>query len=724
MATGQPTSKKLELEQVYGSGSWTDITTYVEGDQSIVISSPGRLSPTGTTQPRTLTFTLDNTLGTFTPHRQVLADGTTSHPYWPNIVPGRRVRYSYVSSATTYVRFLGKVQAWPPSMENGVRGLITVTAIDLMDDLSRVTLQSPILQELSVDSPGVVWPLSDAVASTSAADLSGNLRPSLAVVQAGTGGPLTFGSNGPGPLDGTGVLFAPSSLANGQFLTGSLTSWFTDYTNSTFEVWFQTTTVPGSTTTLLNATDANGVFTPGSAVFIGLTSSGFASSSVAGTGVAISPTNLADGSWHHVAVVITGGTNFEQFVDGVSVGTASGAAIAAPPAKIYVGQASPDLFTSALFTGGVGYVTITAAALSSTRIAAHAAAGVGYTGDHTGARIARYLSFAGLTSANWNLDTGAAVLGHYQTAGQTVLQACQDMVTSESGGSVIWVEPDGKVRFADRTYRNPTSPVLTVDAVKDLGGGSSYAPSLDKYTLINRSTGSRNSGSGIASTQVWVDSVSIAANGTFDDGGFTSYATTDVDVLGVAQWKVASGGAAWRLQKITVSLVSAETNLYAALGVLQIGDRLRMTSVPSVGAPQGQFDAIVEGWSETITDQDYTIEIDTSPSDAPARMLVGSATNSTVCPDAGSMTLNASITASATSLAVATVATHPTLSTAAGDYPQTIQFGEEQMTVTAAPGSGTSPQTLTVTRGVNGTVAAAQTAGAAFSYAPAMKVTL
>jgi len=46
-------------------------------------------------------------------------------------------------------------------------------------------------------------------------------------------------------------------------------------------------------------------------------------------------------------------------------------------------------------------------------------------------------------------------------------------------------------------------------------------------------------------------------------------------------------------------------------------------------------------------------------------------------------------------------------------YPLKIIVGAEIMTVTAAPASAVTPQTLTVTRGVLGTTAAAQVVGTA-----------
>lgn len=78
-------------------------------------------------------------------------------------------------------------------------------------------------------------------------------------------------------------------------------------------------------------------------------------------------------------------------------------------------------------------------------------------------------------------------------------------------------------------------------------------------------------------------------------------------------------------------------------------------------------------------------------------------------------TLNAAITSTATSLAVATAAGKAVFSNSSSDYPMNILVDAEQITLTAAPGGSTSPQMFTVTRGANGTTPAAHSSGAAVS---------
>jgi hypothetical protein len=88
-------------------------------------------------------------------------------------------------------------------------------------------------------------------------------------------------------------------------------------------------------------------------------------------------------------------------------------------------------------------------------------------------------------------------------------------------------------------------------------------------------------------------------------------------------------------------------------------------------------------------------------------------------------TLNTTITNSGTTVVIATAAGQPTFTTVSARYPLKITIGQERITLNSAPGGASSPQTFTgVTRGVDGTPAAAQTAGAVVNLAPAATLAL
>jgi hypothetical protein len=679
MPAGAPTALMMEVE-LTAPGVWTDITVDVQWETGVQIGSAGRTSEFSATQPRTMSFDLDNQLGTWTPKRQTLADGVTPHPYYPFLLPRKRVRYSYFVGANKYIRFFGYIKAWQPMMENGVFGVTHVDATDRFDSLSRVTLDSPIREETLFDGVTIQFPLTDPAGTLTSPARTGN--GALAVVGAGTA--LLFGDNGPGYGEGTGVKFAPSSSSAGQILQWTMPA--LTLTAFTIEVWVNTNNAlpawasgAGTESILALCAAADGTMQHGLYLLNGVPSyeDGFAN-------VINAPGGIVNLGWHHIAARRATGTGVVTiFVDGVNSGvTAAGAGFAQTSTVLSVGDwAAPNAFVPARFQGNI-----------------------------TDARMQRWLTDAGLTSADWNLDTGIAVVNTYPQAGKDVVSACQDMALTEAGGGAVYMAADGRVRFANRNFRNPAAPGLTLDAFVDLDP-SQFAPSLDELTLINQSTGSRGTLSGTQSTQVVTDPVSAAAYGPATDPGFTSYATTDLDVLEVAQWRVANNAyPAYRLRQVAVDLMKAENNLYTALTTIEIGDRIRITNLPLVAGPLTTVDLIVEGWTETPATDSYLVVFDATPADNPAVFLWDDA-NYGRWQSAGS-TLNTTITNAGTTVVVATPS-GPTWSTSAGDYPSKITINEEHIQLNGVPGGATSPQTWTgVTRGVDGSVAAAQTSGA------------
>ena len=722
MAAGMPTPKIVEIEFV--AGTWTDVSADVEWPDTLAITSRGRTSPYGTTQSATLTFTLNNLLGKYMSQRQVLADGVTANPYYPNVMQRKRVRYSYVSGGTTYIRFVGYIQAWTPAMVGNVLGHVLVTAVDRFGSpLTRFTLNSPIAQETGADNPSAQWRLTDPAGTTAALDSLGN-NGYLSV--AGSGAALTFGSNGPGYGDGTGVLFAPTAASAGQYLQSGPVGILINGRSFTIETWVNAGTTLPSWATGAGFENILGVLESGNnfALFQLALVGGKPSYADAGSTLT-APASIADGGWHHLAISRTGnGTGVTLYVDGVSVGTtlSSFSTVGSSAGSIIaVGELPlPSQFpvaAQARFSGNIGYVGIYGSTvLSAARIAAHATATQGYRGDTTDARIQRWCLNAGLTLADLNLDAGSTTVGSYAQAGAKVPQACQDMAITEGGGAAVYVATDGRIRFANRHFRTSATVALTLDAVKDLDGNA-FSGSQDDMTLVNQSTANRSTMSGTQTTQVATDAASVTLNGISNDGGFATYTTSDADALGSAQWRVASNRTpGYRLSQVSVDLASAETNLYAPLASVQIGSRIRGTSLPAAVSPVSQLDVICEGWSETVDASSYKIVFDTSPADDPAFGIYGPSTYGLYQADPGT-TLNALISPSATTLAIATTGT--TFTTVAGSYPFNIQIGQEIITLTSAPSGSTSPQTFTgVTRGVNGTPNAQQSAGSAVSVWP------
>lgn len=678
----------LKVFWEFTAGVWTDVTSDVDTSQQVSIHY-GRTKPGDTPSAASLSFRLANPLGKYTPFRQVLADGTTANTYYPNVTIRKRVKVSYTISAVEYPQFVGYITSIVPGMVNGVWDYADIQATCLMDQLSRIDLQEAVLRELMQDTPAYLWPMTDPSGSTSALETSGNNGPALTT---DTTAP-TFGSTGPG------------SNAGVQFATGqTLSAVVSETGTSTWECFFNLTALP---TNLLN------LMSIGGSINIDIDNTGLIQALVGHT-ASVSVT-----SWHHVALTLDGAGNGSFYFDGSLVANETGFSSSGS------GLAVGDVFGLAL--GGLpvnmGFVGVYSTQLSATRIAAHAAAGLGYYGDTTGGRVARVLGWAGLTSSSWTLDTGKAIVGTYPQEGKSVLQYCQDMAVTEGGGAVFYTTPDGKARFADRTYRKAAAPVATFDATDDLTNRY-YTPSVDQFTLINQVTVSRSAASGTLSTQTAVNAASAAPVSSGGNGlsasSITSYTSTDLDALENAQQIVAANAQpGFRFPKIGVSLLTAKNALYVAVAGVQIGSRIRVSNIPTGVAPATQVDLIVEGWTVTFGSDMYDWVADTSPADNPPEGIWDDTSYGRF--QCSGQTLNSTITSSGTTVVIATSGSNPTFTTTSARYPMSIQIGEEVITLNNPPGGSSSPQTFTgVSRGQKGTPAAAQTSGSTIYLWPAV----
>lgn len=708
-----PNSVKVEIE--FTDGVWTDVSAYLELGPGATIRY-GRTSPYSAPQSASCTLTLDNTDGRFTPLRQTLADGTTAHPYYPNVVPRKRLRVSYVVGGVTYTRFTGYVKAWPTGLANAYYPRVTIAATDRLDRLARVRLAAPIRQAVMQSAPALYWPLTDEVGSTFAAEQSGTISAPSLSVSGDASAPLAFGADGPGTGDGTAVAFAPSSDSAGQTLYMSTLDTLLDTATSDYSIAFA-----------YNAGDslpswASGI---GTEIILDLTGPDFlelnlylfggALSAESSVGAVNGATSRADGGWHSAVLVVnTGSSTAELYDDGLSVGTFSTGFTPTASAKFLrlgdVGTGSA--YASNHYQGRLAHVALHQGALTPGQAAAFHGAVRGWAGELVHERIARFLGYAGLTSSEWNLDTSTVALGSYGQGGKDIVTACQDTVTSEGGGAALYVGTDGKARFIGRTHRGlATTPALTVDNEADLDANT-FAPSYDDSAIVNEVQASRATASGTATTQTVSDADSQAAFGITSDL-LTSYASADADVLYNAQDRLAQQRApGFRLPQVTVDLYTAMTaGLWADVAGVEIGDRVRVTGLPVTTAPATTLDFFVEGWQDSIGVGSYTVTFDLSPADNPPRAVFDDGDFGRF--QAQGITLNGAITAAATSISVASSA--ETFTTTSARYPLTIQIGEEQMTITAAPASSASPQTLTVTRGANGTTPAAQSNGASVS---------
>nr|QOL00382.1 hypothetical protein [uncultured organism] len=726
------------------SNVWTDVSQWFDSSQDITVQY-GRTSEYAAPTTAALSFILDNTDGRFTPDRQLLQDNATTHPYYPNVELRKRVQVNYTTAVSSYSLFTGFIKGWVPIVDPNGGFKTRVSAATREDKLSNTPLLTPAQQETLTDSPVAFWPLNDLSASTIAVDSIG--ANNLSVVSNGPGGAITFAQAGVSASEDTACNFAPASLVGGYCLAQPSAKFPSAAATSTtpigygVECWFQTSVLPGVSG--YNMWSLASVPSAGSLPNydeIGMASDGSVSFSAGGSAVN-APSNYCDGAWHYVYaehLQTASTTTINLYIDGALVGTTSCLASSYVGGSCFVvGSLYSTGNPKYIFDGSMALVAVYSnttgtALLSPTRVATHYKAALGFVGDTTGQRVARYLSYGGVTSSQYNIDTCVGIVGPYATSGQSVMQACQAMADTEGGGSCIYQTPDGNMRFTSRNFQIPGAPVLTFDAAADLDGPS-FTPTKDDSDVVNQSTATQAAGSGTGASYTAKNTDSIALYGLIGDQ-VTSYATTMQDVINLAQSHIAAG---WhpvrdthakrskgRLQSVTLDVYTSQTaGLYDLLSSVQIGSRIRIVNLPS-HFPTSQIDVIVEGWTVNVNVDKFSIAWVTSSADNPARMVWSDPSYGRWGPDPGSMT-TALASASTSTVVVTTAGSSPTFSTAAGDYPLYIQVGEEVIELPTAPSGASSPQTFTgALRGQKGTVAAPQSAASPVNLWPSPTWTL
>jgi hypothetical protein len=265
---------------------------------------------------------------------------------------------------------------------------------------------------------------------------------------------------------------------------------------------------------------------------------------------------------------------------------------------------------------------------------------------------------------------------------------------------------DDSLLFFDADLQRPAAVTLTLDEAADTDMSSGLA--WRKGGVPSRVTASWPGGE-VAYTDTTRplvdDSIETCA---YDQAGALDVATAAVN-----------SSQRLRLDTLVVDLASASNDLWAGLMGLEVGNRIRVTLGSSTGQQATHFgvtyvDLFVTGWVEHYAQTYAFWELYTVPADSPAKGITDDATYASAAAGAGAMTATAGTLSGTAGVGTVVVTTlsGPTLSTAAGSYPCDFNFGGERVTVTAAPGSTVSPQTVTVTaRGVAPSIGRTHSAG-------------
>jgi hypothetical protein len=479
---GELCTTTVDVELV--DGTWTDITAFALGPgdrgQEVGLQRGRQNELVGLEPSRLATLVLRNDDGRFTP-------GNVSSPYWPNWVPGKRIRWRETIGPRTFDLFVGYLQVPEGVIQTeGLDQTVVVTAVDRLGrlDVARTFLST--LGEYILAAGGdllqAYWPLLEGGGTTTFRDYLGSQPPLVAgrndssLAGQATAEPTYTpggGATAPGE-DAGGVLFTPSTAAGtggvtkakarawalvadtaqtnavtpptrirlhaGELLT--IVGWFAfdqtvDDAQGLFNVWLADEATKTAFTALTFARNSFStlVSNPGkleATLFIGLSGS-VASGATFGTG---SPLPLAvQLSYSPNTLRIWAGSN--EYVAAAPSGTPADPQILYP--LLSVGSLAGTAAHLQLYVGNY------------TRAMYLAQLDAGWTGlayQTSGQRLRTLARYAGIDEGDLAVDDGVAVMQRARLAGRKPAAVMREVEATERGR--LFCAGDCTFTFHDR----------------------------------------------------------------------------------------------------------------------------------------------------------------------------------------------------------------------------------------------------------------------------------
>ncbi|KAA6211778.1 hypothetical protein [Streptomyces filamentosus] len=522
--------------------------------------------------------------------------------------------------ATHHPRFFGMVTSWPMAWE-GLHSTVTITASDMLKWPSRRPALGPMLvEEVIGDEAQLYYPLSEPESSVSGGDQSGLSRPSLTIRQSGAGGTLVFGAGSGPPSDELPApVFTPASSSAGKSLQCQIRPLLTSSGNSgnpipgdqVYEVWFSTT-VPGRC--IMQWTSGGPPAFESGIRFLLDAATGrlrvfeYISGGTPLNDVTLATPNLADGQPHHLVWDEAG---HDVWVDGVQY--AAGTTKWEDRWLLTVGSTAGDPAypgtARACWDGTISHVAAYVRVGSFpaiSEIVEHYAAGMnGHSGESSWIRMYRLAGYARIPDViPQGLFSAVASQG---VLGSSPLSHMRDVERTEDG-RLFADRASSSLIFQSRTVRYNPAPLVTL-AYSDLETPS-VEFAADDQKQVNLVNASRPGGA----TQRIQDPTSIARDGIYERQ-LDVLKTSDEEVVDAATWEVVRyADPPPEMRQLPVEAFTLSTATYRALLTADISSVITVTGLPAE-APSPTVTAMVEGYTETISEGQHLLNFHTSRAD-------------------------------------------------------------------------------------------------------------
>lgn len=697
--TPPPADLDLRVELHLGDG-WVDVSGDVPGQQ--VAIKRGRADETSQVQPSSVSLTLDNHHGHWTPHSAL-------SPYYGVWGRGVGLRISVHHAGQWHVRFIGAVDEIAPTWPYGDlshgdylgESTVSITASGLLRRLGQgEPPQDTVLRgALAATGPAAYWPMEDgrdasraasAVPGVGALTMTGvewadddSLASSRPLPVLGT---TARWQSGVLPTEDTGAwtLAYAYHLPEEDFpgeVPGSMLGWQTTGTAAEWRILVWTDAVNGPTLRTA-AVDGDGATLFHQDVLL-----------------TVLPFT---GDWRMLLMRAyeDAGTVYWRLdwcaADGTRVGYARS------------------------FTGRLGRITRIATETNEfRRYGASDLAGMtighmavwqqlvipplealdGYAGENAADRIMRLSADYGVSLDLIGAADDTPAMGPQD---QDPYLALVQEAAEVDGGILYEAVDTSRLVYRTRASLYNQEPGLVLDGHDDdTGLQNPFQPVLDDQRLRTSVTVSREGGSSVTVR----DEQAITVVGLYTEE-ITLNVETDDQLAGIAAWRLHQG--TWpgmRYPSVSLDLTLAPALIPAWLD-MDLGDLIRVTGLPPQH-PAGQVDLLLEGYTETISPTRWTVTATCSPAGpwtVAALPVDADAVGPTdpVRADTAGSELAADVDAETTALSVATTR-GPVWTTDPAEFPFDVTCGGEVMRVTAITGTS-SPQTFTVQRSINGVV--------------------
>jgi hypothetical protein len=669
------------------SGAFTDVSAYLESrDEEITYDwgQPGEFDPD---QVGTFTFVLANGDGRFTPDNP-------QTPYDLDLTQGIECTWTTNSRVIS-----GEVLSVEPDFPDDEPwwGRVTVTVQNVLGRLARDNAR--VAERIQQKASTLYWPLDDPDGATTFREICnpsgtpGALRiiGSTAAVRAAQATGAPFGASLSAEINGNadtsaGQAFLATALSFGNSGLPAA-GW-------AFDLWVTPLTAVSSRPVVIEIRINNGTYDEVIQLKMGNPSASISDRlTLSGVNQDFAPaTPLTPGAPSYVSFLIDD-TGVEVSVNGGGGSLTFGYTLPSTSKITYMQLGSKTLaaaFSECRFRDSTATTSISPLPYlrGDSQSVADRLADLATTYEVTLAIE------AGLTTDTVGPQEDDNALAAFQSA----LAVDAGMMWASDVGTATAPSPQINVR--PRSVVRSQSTALEFDTELDLQGAPVLLVDLaERVSVVNASSPTTN-------LTVSNSRLKVLLGDASDDVAAPTYEAAVLKRL--AEDRIRRGDhVGIKLLSFTIDARRAEGDLLDDLLSLGKGDLVRLNNLPTTQLGLSSIDGWVVGGSEShsIGEDLFTLHL--------ASVLARFVYNTAVYAAGGALTLSSSVNAAATTLSVATTGLKFTTT----NLPQPVQVGREVMTVTAAT-AGT-PQSLTVVRGQQGTIARSHAAGSSLEVYPA-----